>query len=195
MKQLLYFPLLALLFGCSGRTTTEVNLDLLSFLQVSGQPTAFNLSIAPQDLFIPNNPPQYPPGSGVEVGVDLNGALEGGKLDLEVILKGTVGSTPNTITIEARLAGGNDSGTMYDNLGSDIQLVSKSETIAAGQSKTVAIALNLPQDNAAALALMNSGAFKFALRAGATGGTSATLEVSKLSIAVSGKVFKLIPKQ
>ena len=195
MRPILCSLLLALLLGCSGRTTTEINLDLLTFLQVSGQPINFPLSIAPEDRLLPNDPPNYPPGSGVPVNVDLNGALEGGKLNLELILKGTVGSQPNTISIVTRLADANDTGTMYDNAGSDILLASKSETISAGQTKTVAINLNLAQDNPAALALLNKGSFKFALRASATGGTSLNLEVSKLNLSLSGKLFRLIPKQ
>jgi hypothetical protein len=48
--------------------------------------------------------------------------------------------------------------------------------------------------NAAAFNLIKSGSFKIALRIGATGGTDVNFELTKLTVMVSGKLFKLIPK-
>jgi hypothetical protein len=195
MKPLLWVPTLLMLLGCSGRTVTEVNVDGVSLLKATGEELKVQLQAGLSgNIFIPGEPP----GSGQTIPLPKLDVIESSNTQLEVQLTGGSSGTPNTVGVEVRLAPSNDSGTMFDDQGGDLSLISQASTtttVAAGQTKTIAVNLNLPSDNPAALSIIKGGDFKFALRASATGGNQITFELTKLNLSVRGKLFRLIPAQ
>lgn len=191
MRHLFLLPLMSVLVACSAHTLTEFNVDVYSYLKASN----INLQLTfPSGLvggyFIPDNPPGS--GSTVSLPIPLD-VLESGKVDLTARLTGGATGTNNVMTLELRIAQDDDTGTMFDNLGSDIQLATVSKSVAPGTTETAQISLNLPSDNPAAFNLIKKRPIKLAMRIAATGGTDVTFELTKLSIKVSGRLFKFIP--
>lgn len=187
----LFLPLLGLLVACSAHTLTEFNVDVYSYLQKSNVSLKFTF---PSGLvgayFIPDNPPGS--GSTVSLPIPLD-VLESGKVDLSARLSGGATGTNNVVTLELRIAQDDDTGTMFDNVGSDIQLATVSKSVAPGTTETAQINLSLPADNPAAFNLIKKGPIKLAMRIAATGGTDVGFELTKLTIQVSGRLFKFIP--
>lgn len=186
-----FLILLTALVACSGHTVTEFNVDVYSYLKASN--TTLKLTF-PSGLvggyFIPDNPP----GSGSTVSLPIPvDVLESGKIQLTAQLAGGTSGTNNVMTLELRIASTQDTGTMFDNLGDDIQLATVSKSVAPNTTELAEINLSLPSDNANAFKLIQKGSFKLALRISATGGTDVTFDLTKLNVSVSGRLFKLIP--
>lgn len=184
MPRLALIALILLLVGCSAATRYVINVNVLSFIPQNQR-----------TLTIPSGS-----GSLLFPGANQEGLLVPLPIQLDILERGQIlivasltntGSSTFSGSYELRLAPANDT-NVNDNAGGDIGLGVGSFDVPPGSTQEISINLTLSDSqNSNALNIIKSGAFRVAIRVGASS-SGGTLTLNQGRISVAGRPFAVI---